>query len=108
MKKTKIKLPRRVTLAGKVYRVSTSVKEFGGKGNTGEQILLIGTAGQADDIWDTFLHEAIECIMLERGNRYDDNGRLRFVMDHDEFQNLIADIAVMLWPLVKDRLEAKP
>ena len=67
-------------------------------------VMVIGTANPTDTV-ENFLHECSEAILLSRGNLYsvypDGNHKLRFVMDHAEFENYIKDLALAIEGVIK-------
>ena len=89
-----MKIPKSVVIAGKTYKVSNDKDFAGAHFATAEQTIKLGTGYNEEIRTIFFLHEVIEAIMTERQLRYsvyEDSGHL-FVMNHDQYQNLVNDI----------------
>lgn len=100
---TAMKPPRTVSICGRKFRVVTT-KAI--PGNAGMFDLLANTihlAPNARRYWPEILtHEIIEAILTDRGHRFlrfaerDGNNGIRFVLDHDDFDNVCKDITAAL------------
>jgi hypothetical protein len=104
-------LPKMMTIAGKRYSVIFSPEHDGGMSNIVLGLIDVGTNGGRTRTHQSFLHEVLEVILVERGTRYQrpyngcDNGDYRFVMDHAEFENVIKDLCLALIDILPGKLQ---
>ena len=92
-------MKKQVTISSVKYEVRYSPKSGGGVTDLDNKIITVGTAHKKDTR-NILYHEAVESIMHERGLRYtryeDGNDGVRFILSHTEFENLIADLLVVI------------
>jgi len=90
---------KQVTISSVKYEVRYDPKSGGGVTDLDNKIITVGTAHKKDTR-NILYHEAVESIMHERGLRYtryeDGNDGVRFILSHTEFENLIADLLVVI------------
>lgn len=82
--------------------------EWGGSCCTGSQEIIIGVKKDRSDLrnFNTFIHEVIEAVTLERKFRFDAaDGDLVFVMNHKQFGSFCTDIATAIWPMIKKEVK---
>jgi len=98
-----MRLPSKVMISGVEHKVVKTSAHNGGQGDTGKQIVTIGTKHNKDDRqFSTLVHEIAECSCFQRRNHYrSEDGRDMFVMTHKEFELMTDDIATALFPMVK-------
>jgi hypothetical protein len=92
-----MKLPKSVNICGKEIPLKEKRKEGGGSFDFRKPIITIGTKYEID-IPETFLHEILEAILVERMFRYQlrgvgDNGDYLFVFNHEQFNIICSDLA---------------
>jgi hypothetical protein len=96
-----MKIPKTINLCGQTYKIRMDPNSTGGTFSEGKKIIEIGTAWPAD-VPENLLHEVIEGILAIRNARYTvervnpDNGDYIFVFKHDQYEQLIKDIAAAL------------
>jgi hypothetical protein len=94
-----MKLPKKISICGVDYDVVQDKKINGGKFDCGTYKIKIGIR-YPKDVPNIFLHEIIEAIITERGQRWrmwsDTNEKLLFSFNHAEFVNIVMDIAAAL------------
>jgi|SRR3989339_898180 len=95
----KVKLPKKLVLAGEELRVETPTnkKWFEAEGDFDKGIITIPLKdiGNREMLkLGLFLHETFELAMTARGYAYNATGRKLFVMNHDDFRNIIDDVAM--------------
>lgn len=101
-----MKLPRVVTIVGLEYKVIADKDKTGGWFNTGAKEIHIGTKIKSD-IKRIFVHEVLEAILTERGNRYTlygngTNDRLLFSFYHYEYEQIVDELVYSLKSLIKE------
>ena len=104
-----MKLPKTITICGRVYKIKEDKNLLGGKFFCGEQVIVIGTKDNPhqDELLNIILHEIIEAILTERNLRYKlqyvevENGHYLFNFNHQDFENWIADLTCALKPFIK-------
>ena len=100
----KKKLPTKVMICGRTFRIYYHSGEggCGGHFDCGAGIIRISAGGAPDDlIYQILVHEVVESILTERNLRFaimtgmdeHQNMGLRFVMDHQQFEDAAKDIA---------------
>ena len=98
-----MRIPKKVTICGKTYKVGKDSKVYGGKGSTSLAKITIGTKCRNSEVqFEIFVHEVMELVACERELRYGDgysDGSI-FVMSHKEFDNFSADVATAIRPMV--------
>ncbi len=76
------------------YEVVIDPRYGGGISDLRKKIIRVG-GKNPKSIPNTLYHEAYECLLHERGHRYEkyenDNGGVVFVLTHSDFENLVAD-----------------
>ena len=91
--------PTNLLISSVNYKVTYSPKTGGGMSNLTDKIITIGCANKAE-VPNILLHEALESILHERGLRYtryeEGNDGIRFVFSHHDFENLVADLLVVM------------
>jgi len=99
-----MKLPKKVLIAGKYWKVRTDKTTNGGsfRGDLAE--MTIGTQ-YPQDVLETFLHEVIEATLMERHCRFylysaEGNESYRFFFNHEEFDHVVRDLSVTLQNLM--------
>lgn len=102
-----MKLPKKIVICGCDWTVKTRPDAGGGYFNTGPAEIIVGTKFK-QEIPEVFLHEVTEAILTERCLRYrmvrgqdQENGDLMFVMNHQQFQDFIKDLAFALKDYLK-------
>ena len=101
-----MKLPKKLYIAGKEWKVVKDPKTNGGFFDAKTGLLTIGTE-MKDEIPINFMHETLECILTERMHRYslpydnDDPGNLIFVFNHEQLNQVSADLALALKDVLK-------
>jgi hypothetical protein len=101
-----VRVPKKVVIASREWTVKTSKAHGGGSFNGNTASIEVGTAVK-QDVPGIFLHEVAEAILAERLLRYrtnhnpPNNGDYIFVMNHQQFEDFIFDLAYAL----KDRLK---
>ena len=93
-------IPDVVTIAGKKYSVLFA-SGFGGKFNTIDQTIELGSEGTAELTWAAYVHELLEILLSERMHRYSssnsfEHGDLLFVLTHKDFQRITDELAEIL------------
>jgi predicted nucleic acid-binding Zn-ribbon protein len=98
-----MKIPSKLIICGREYKVIKDKNLLGGRFECGKQTIRIGLKEKhPDQIRDTILHEIIEVILTERNLRYklnyieDENGHYLFSFNHNEFENWIIDLGCAL------------
>jgi hypothetical protein len=92
-----MKIPNKVPICGRMYKIRTNSKTFEGSFSEADQCITVGTAFPPD-IPEILLHEIVEATCAIRNIRYvaergePDNGDYRFMFNHDEFENMIKDV----------------
>ena len=101
-----MKLPKKVIIGGQEWLIKQNKSKGGGHFSGSKKTITIGTKYKGDAII-TFLHEVIETILSERNHRYTIYGGLDglenflFSFNHEEFRNIIMDIALALKDVLK-------
>lgn len=94
-----MKLPTSLLISSVKYKVTYSPKTGGGVSNLTDKVITIGTINKAE-VLNILYHEAIESILHERGLRYtryeEGNDGIRFVFTHHDYENIIADMLVVI------------
>ena len=102
-----MKLPKTVTIYGKEWKVTKDPKRGGGSSASSVPEIRIGTKYKSSML-ENFLHEVIEAILMENLLRLqkphtgNDNGDYIFVLTHEQFENIIPQIALALKDIIKD------
>jgi len=98
-----IKRPKKIVIGGKEWRISYDSKKSGGSFQTSDYTIKIGTKYK-QDIIEVFLHEVIEAALSNRMFRWpmwdNTNNRMIFVFDHNQFEEIIKDLAYALKPIL--------
>ena len=102
----RVKLPKKVIIAGREYKVEVVKGKGGGHFDSSKPLITIGTAF-TQETPGVFLHEVAEALLAERRLRYQinhnplSNGDYLFVMNHDQFEDFIFDLAYALKDYLK-------
>lgn len=104
-----MKLPKTVIISGKTWKIKENKNLSGGNFRGSQFTIEVGTKYKQDVI-DIFLHEVIEAILCEhncRLNRYTleqtkGTENFLFVFDHEQFRQLISNIAFAIKDIVKE------
>jgi len=92
-------MKNKATISSVKYEIKYDPKMAGGITDLSNKVITVGTANKKD-IRNITYHEAVESIMHERGLRYtryeEGNDGVRFILSHTEFENLIADLLVVI------------
>ena len=92
-------MKKQATISSVKYEIKYDPKLSGGVTDLSNKIITVGTAHKKD-VRNTLYHEALESILHERGLRYtryaEGNDGVRFIMSHQDFENIIADILVVI------------
>lgn len=99
-----IKLPKKVTVSGVLYTIHADPKHSGGITDLKEKTIIIGTEIPTM-VEEILFHEIFEAILHERGNRFtlyeEGNDKIKFVLDHSEFENVCKDLLFSLKDIKK-------
>lgn len=102
-----MRLPRKITIAGREYKVKRDPSKGTGygRGRLDIGVITIGSNGDPEQAFETFVHEVMEVALLENDSRYDRDGTNDFMyqMTHTEFDGYAKSISRALRPMVKDR-----
>lgn len=81
------KMPRRVTICGKPYKVGYNMRG-GACFNVQTYKITVGCIGTREEAHEMLIHEISECVHVELGHRYfnGESGHYAFVLDHAAFQ----------------------
>ncbi len=100
-----------INVFGRKYRVFKKPKTGGGWFFSTKQEIYIGTEQSPEGIREVLLHEIIEAVLFEGNCRYSrymsnhkdgvDNDGHRFIMDHDDYENIGRGIKTALEPVLK-------
>lgn len=104
-----MKIPPKLIICGREYRIIKDKKLRGGNFDGGAQVIRIGIKNNppTDEIRITLLHEIIELILAERLLRYQknyshiENGHYLFCFNHQQFEDWIIDLNSALRTLIK-------
>ena len=102
-----MKLPKTVTIYGKQYTVEKDRTRNGACVLSDTSEIVIGTA-EKGRVLINFLHEVIEEILVENHHRYEnhhlrpDRGDLVFVFNHQDFENIVPQIALAIKGIIKE------
>lgn len=98
-----MRMPKKVIISGKTYSVEKNDKTYNSDGFTHQQRIIVGTKGQHPErIFENYLHEVTELAACEQHVRFsaaDDD--VVIVMNHKQFDRLVADVASSIYPMVK-------
>jgi uncharacterized protein YpbB len=99
-----MKLPRAVILSGKKFKVTVDASRDDGECDLENMVMIVG-GKNLSDILENFMHECFETILVIRSNRYtvyaEGNDKIKFVLDHAEFENAVKDFALAMEGVVK-------
>jgi len=101
-----------ITCASKRYKIIDDPGISGGEFHTGTKEIRLGRHRTVQDSMETLLHEVLEVILVERGVRYAlertqaENGDYLFNFNHDEFENIVKDLALAIQDLAIINKEA--
>ena len=99
-----MKLPRYVILSGKKFKVTVDLTRDDGECDLENMIMTVGGKNPGD-LLENFMHEAFETILVIRSNRYtvyaEGNDKIKFVLDHAEFENAVKDFALAMEGVVR-------
>lgn len=101
-----MRLPKKVIIAAREWDITENKKDGGGKFFGSEYKIEIGTKYKKD-IPGVFLHEVAEAILAEKCLRFNNghspatNGDYLFVMNHEQFEQFIFDLAYALKDYLK-------
>lgn len=102
-----MRLPRTVTIYGKQYVLKKDKTRNGACVFWETNEIIIGTA-EKQNVLTNFLHEVIEQILVENHHRYENHhiqaqrGDLVFVFNHQEFENLIPQVALAIKGILRE------
>jgi hypothetical protein len=89
----------KATISSVKYEIRYDPKSAGGITDLSNKVITVGTANKKD-ARNILYHEAVESIMHERGLRYsryeEGNDGVIFSLTHHDFENLIADLLVVI------------
>jgi hypothetical protein len=92
-----MKIPDNVNICGHTYKVKITNEpgHCGGSGDTCKQLITVNNGGHSKSrLYETFIHEVMECIACERGLHYESHrGDIKIMMSHKEFDVYSADVA---------------
>ena len=99
----KVKLPNKILLAGEEIKVLTPVEgkwhEAEGNFEKGEITIPLGGGLEKRPIQmlSLFIHETLEMIMNARGFNYrGPGGKLVFMLTHEDYRNIVDDLAMAI------------
>ena len=98
-----MKLPKEVIIAGRTYKVILNKNKTGASFNGNKALIEIG-GKYPSDIPMLFLHEVMEAVLTERGNRYScytEGNEYLFSFTHKEFENFVMDVRLTLREILK-------
>ena len=97
-----MRLPKAVQIAGITYKVEKKQDGDGGSFNIAKQLITVGVKTQRDDrIFQIFLHEVFEVLLIERRLRLtNSDNQFCFILSHQDMENFAGDIATVILPLV--------
>ena len=100
-----MKLPRKITISGRVYDVKRDrSKGTGyGRGRLDTGVITVGSDGSKEQGFETFIHEVMEVALLEENLRYDRDGTndFNYQMTHTEFDGYSKSVSRALMPMLK-------
>jgi hypothetical protein len=92
-----------ITICGKTYKIIFDKKNSGGSFSLQRQEIRIGAYHKPERAHDILTHEVLEIIMVELRCRYvypcggdTENGDMRFIMTHDDFEKVADEMAYVL------------
>ena len=99
------KVPKKVIIGGKEWKVKQDNKVSGGSFQSGKGEIIIGGKYEGD-VPFIFLHEVVEAILAEKLLRYhlykgDDNEEFIFVFNHKEMSQFGNALAIALKDVLK-------
>jgi hypothetical protein len=101
-----MRLPRKVTISGKVYTVKRDRKKCTGwgRGYLYKSLIVVGSNGDPEQAYETFTHEVMEVALLENDLRYcrDGTNDFNYQMTHTEFDRLARDLAKAFRPMMNE------
>ncbi len=101
-----MKLPKKIIIAGKEWKVKKLPNQGGGSFESCPPEICVGTKWRSE-IAISFIHEALEAILTERMHRYklpyvaEDNSNYMFVMNHEQMAQVSRDLALALKDVLK-------
>lgn len=102
-----MKIPKKVTICGKTYRVvyDRSKHSGWGRGNTSTKEITLGDSRNKEAQYESFLHEVVELILLENNVRFNRNTNDDFIylITHTELERIVVDLSLALKPLVEEK-----
>jgi len=104
-------IPKSVLICGVPYAVNVDPDVSGGYFTNDDKITVEKTGTQFDQR-EIFLHEVLEAILVVRGVRYcrystNENSGYRFVMNHDDFEMVVRDLAAALGDFINGKLKRR-
>lgn len=99
-----MKIPNKIFICGSEWRIIQTKKKIGGFFRSRDKIIKVNASSKY--INEILLHEILEAIMANRGMRYDKYGLelqqdFKFVFNHDEFEQMMRDVAMALKDMLK-------
>jgi hypothetical protein len=102
-------LPKTVVISGKKYSVVFR-EGSGADFSTSSRRIRVGVNNEHDTM-NCYMHEVIEAILVERGFRFHvypgSNEKIRFVMDHGDFETVVDDIYAAINVLMEPDFQMK-
>ncbi len=98
-----MKIPKKVTICGKVYKVSLDKTTGNSSGYTWPQTIKVGAikSQSTERRFENYVHEIVELVTCEHKTRFEAaDDEIVFVMDHKQFSNLCVSVASALYPMV--------
>lgn len=107
--KNRRRVPRRgsvasISICGKSYKIIFDTKNSGGSFSTHKQEIRIGAYYTPERAHDILVHEVLEIIMVELRLRFiypcgggeTENGDMRFMLTHDDYEKVADQLAYVL------------
>ncbi len=102
-------LPKKVKICGHTYSVSIGRKSYNSWGRTDTRKIWVGTKWKSDERkFGDYLHEVIELVCCERKVHYQaSNDDIKIVMSHQEFTDVVNDVATAIMPIMEKKGKKK-
>ena len=100
-----MRLPRKVIISGREYKVSRDPKRGSGwgRGNTRNRTIQIGSRDRGFE-FETYVHEITEVVLLDSGFRFERDGNPNdffYKVTHSELDRVTRDISTALEPMLR-------
>ena len=92
-----------IVICGKTFKIIFDKKNFGGSFSIQRQEIRIGAYHKPEQAHDILVHEVLEIILVELRCRFiypcgneTENGDMRFMFTHDDFDKVADELAYVL------------